>query len=92
VISSCRLKVRAISTKAKVVELSGGNQQKVAIAKSLAQEPTIAPTSTPRVGSGKHDPALQSLIDEAIEVLGSNPLSDTAFQVSHHSPSASLVN
>ncbi len=36
-----RLKVRAIGTKAKVVELSGGNQQKVVIAKSLAQQPDI---------------------------------------------------
>ena len=27
--------------------------------------------------ASKHDPGLQSLIDQAIEVLGSNPLSDS---------------
>ncbi len=36
-----RLKVRAIGDDAKVVELSGGNQQKVVMAKSLVQQPDL---------------------------------------------------
>jgi simple sugar transport system ATP-binding protein len=36
-----RLNVRAIGDHAKVVELSGGNQQKVVISKSLVQEPNL---------------------------------------------------
>jgi len=36
-----KLNIRAISDEAKVVELSGGNQQKVVIAKSLIQDPDI---------------------------------------------------
>jgi simple sugar transport system ATP-binding protein len=35
------LNVRAVNEDAKVIELSGGNQQKVVIAKSLAQEPEL---------------------------------------------------
>jgi ABC-type sugar transport system ATPase subunit len=36
-----RLKISALQRSAKIVELSGGNQQKVTVAKSLAQDPSI---------------------------------------------------
>jgi simple sugar transport system ATP-binding protein len=36
-----KLSIRAINTDAKVIELSGGNQQKVVIAKSLLQKPKL---------------------------------------------------
>ncbi|MGP0058884.1 MAG: sugar ABC transporter ATP-binding protein [Beijerinckiaceae bacterium] len=36
-----RLKITALQRKAKIIELSGGNQQKVMVAKSLAQDPSI---------------------------------------------------
>ena len=45
-----RLKVRAIGGDAKVVELSGGNQQKVVIAKSLIQEPDLVIFDEPTRG------------------------------------------
>jgi simple sugar transport system ATP-binding protein len=44
------LNVRAISRDVKVVELSGGNQQKVVIAKSLVQEPDLIVFDEPTRG------------------------------------------
>lgn len=43
-------KIKAINKNAKVVELSGGNQQKVVIAKSLIQEPTLVIFDEPTRG------------------------------------------
>ena len=44
------LNVRAIGKDVKVIELSGGNQQKVVIAKSLVQEPDIVIFDEPTRG------------------------------------------
>jgi ABC-type sugar transport system ATPase subunit len=44
------LRVRAINTDAKVIELSGGNQQKVVVAKALVQEPEVVIFDEPTRG------------------------------------------
>jgi ABC-type sugar transport system ATPase subunit len=73
-----RLKINALQRKAKIVELSGGNQQKVVLAKTMAQEPTIIifdePTRGVDVGTIPHIHAeIRRLADEgkAIVVISS---------------------
>ena len=69
-----KLKIRALDGKVKVVELSGGNQQKVVIAKSLAQKPSVVffdePTRGVDVGSIQeiHE-AIRNLANQGIAVV-----------------------
>jgi ABC-type sugar transport system ATPase subunit len=69
-----RMKVRMLDPKSRLVELSGGNQQKVVIAKSLCQKPKIVffdePTRGVDVGSITeiHD-FIRALASEGIAVV-----------------------
>ncbi|TNE67864.1 MAG: sugar ABC transporter ATP-binding protein [Rhodobacteraceae bacterium] len=68
------LQIRAINPNAKIVELSGGNQQKVVIAKSLTQKPKLVifdePTRGVDVGAiAEIHKVIQSLADSGIAVL-----------------------
>jgi ABC-type sugar transport system ATPase subunit len=69
-----RLKINALQRMARIVELSGGNQQKVVLAKSLVQEPSIVifdePTRGVDVGTIPHIHAeIRRLADEGKAVV-----------------------
>jgi ABC-type sugar transport system ATPase subunit len=69
-----RLKINALQRKARIVELSGGNQQKVVLAKSLVQEPSIVifdePTRGVDVGTIPHiHSEIRRLADEGKAVV-----------------------
>jgi ABC-type sugar transport system ATPase subunit len=69
-----RLKINALQRKARIVELSGGNQQKVVLAKTLAQDPSIIifdePTRGVDVGTIPHIHAeIRRLADEGKAVV-----------------------
>ncbi|WP_198972898.1 sugar ABC transporter ATP-binding protein [Xylophilus sp. ASV27] len=68
------LQVRAIDSDAKVIELSGGNQQKVVIAKALVQKPRLVifdePTRGVDVGAiAEIHQFIQQLADQGIAVV-----------------------
>jgi ABC-type sugar transport system ATPase subunit len=69
-----RLKINALQRKARIVELSGGNQQKVVLAKALGQEPSIIifdePTRGVDVGTIPHiHSEIRRLADEGKAVV-----------------------
>ncbi len=69
-----KLKVRSVSANAKIIELSGGNQQKVVVGKSLIQEPSVVffdePTRGVDVGAiPEIHQAIRRLADEGKAVV-----------------------
>ncbi|MET3616295.1 simple sugar transport system ATP-binding protein [Rhizobium aquaticum] len=71
---SSRLNVRTINSHARVIELSGGNQQKVVIAKSLVQKPQLVifdePTRGVDVGAiAEIHQIINALADEGLAVV-----------------------
>jgi len=69
-----RLKIGALQRRAKIIELSGGNQQKVVLAKTLVQDPSIIifdePTRGVDVGTIPHIHAeIRRLADEGKAVV-----------------------
>ena len=69
-----KLGIRSINADARVIELSGGNQQKVVIAKSLVQRPQLVifdePTRGVDVGAiAEIHHLIQSLADDGLAVM-----------------------
>ena len=69
-----KLNIKTINADARVIELSGGNQQKVVIAKSLVQKPRLVifdePTRGVDVGAiAEIHQLIQSLADDGLAVM-----------------------
>ena len=69
-----KLNIRSINADARVIELSGGNQQKVVIAKSLVQKPRLVifdePTRGVDVGAiAEIHQLIQSLADDGLAIM-----------------------
>ena len=69
-----KLNIRTINADARVIELSGGNQQKVVIAKSLVQKPRLVifdePTRGVDVGAiAEIHQLIQGLADDGLAVM-----------------------